>query len=81
MLHKTTVVIAQERAAKVELIEIDFEWRRCLSFKDINQVVTGKSLCTDLYEESYAISTRIIQKLLIIALYASAWIAWLHQNG
>ena len=81
MLHKSTVVIAQERAAKVELIEIDFEWRRCLSFKDINQVVTGKSLCTDLYEESYAISTRIIQKLLIIALYASAWIAWLHQNG
>ena len=81
MLHKTTVVIAQERAAKVELIEIDFEWRRRCSFEDVILIWTGKSLSTDLYEESYAISTRITQKLLIIALYASAWIAWLHQNG
>jgi len=81
MLNTTTVVIVQEKAAKIELIEIDFEWRRCLSFEDINQVVTGTSISTDLYEESYATSTLIIQKLLLITHFASACIAWLHQNA
>jgi len=81
MLNTIAVAVAQEKAAKIELIEIDFEWRRCYSVEDVLQIWTGKSLSTVLYEESYATSTLIIQKLLLITHFASACIAWLHQNA
>ena len=81
MLNKAAVAIEERRAGVMERSEIDFEWRRRCSFEDVILIWTGKSLSSVLYEESYATSTLMIQKLLLITLYASAWIAWLHQNG
>jgi hypothetical protein len=81
MLNKAAVAIEERRAGVMERSEIDFEWRRRCSFEDVILIWTGKSLSTARYEESYATSTHVMLWMLFITLYASAWIAWLHQNG